>query len=211
MSKKDPTAPGVAREVEQSGALCLAFANSAAPRTDGRRSAKADLWLPLRGYDDLVVWGQRTGILGAFDGERLTRAAAVHPDRAAVVFGRGFELRAALLRIFTALAAGRQPRPKDLEILNGVLAESLPARRVVPGTDGFRWDWGGDGDALDRVLWPVVHSAGDLLTSADHRLLRQCAGSGCRRLFIGRNRRRLWCDMNVCGSRSKRRRHRSPV
>lgn len=211
MSKKDATAPSIAREVEQSGALCLAFANSAAPHTDGRRSSKADLWLPLNDYDDLVVWGQRTGILGALDGERLTRTAAARPDLAAAVLTRGFELRATLLRIFTALAAGRQPRPKNLEILNAVLAESLPARRVVPGTDGFRWDWGGDGDALDRVLWPVAQSAGDLLTSADHRRLRQCAATGCRRLFIDRNRRRLWCDMNVCGSRSKRRRHRSPV
>lgn len=127
------------------------------------------------------------------------------------MFARGFELRAALLRIFTALAVGRQPRPQDLETLNAVLAESLPARRVVPGTDGFRWDWGGDGDALDRVLWPVAQSAGDLLTSTDHRRLRQCAASGCGRLFIGRNRRRLWCDMNVCGNRAKRRRHKARV
>lgn len=29
--KKDSPAPGVAREVEQSGALCMAFANSAVP------------------------------------------------------------------------------------------------------------------------------------------------------------------------------------
>jgi predicted RNA-binding Zn ribbon-like protein len=205
MPKRHPSQPAFAREVEQSGALCLAFANSAVPRTDGRRSSTAAPWLPLRGYEDLVVWGQRAGLVGALDGERLVRTAKARPDLAAAVFARGLELRAALLRIFTALAAARQPAAKDFEPLNAVLAASSPARRIVPGIDGFRWDWGGDDEALDRMLWPVAQSAGDLLASADHRRLRQCAAVECRKLFLGR-KRRLWCDMNLCGNRAKRRR-----
>jgi len=35
--------------------------------------------------------------------------------------------------------------------------------QVVSTTDGFTWEWTADEDVLDRMLWPVAHSAADFV------------------------------------------------
>ena len=71
--------------------------------------------------------------------------------------------------------------------------------------------WGGAGsvDALERVLWPVVRSAADLLTSPERGRVRRCGGANCDWLFMdnSRNHSRRWCDMGSCGNRAKARRY----
>jgi predicted RNA-binding Zn ribbon-like protein len=66
-----------------------------------------------------------------------------------------------------------------------------------------------DSPDLDRVLWPAVVSAAELLTSDDLGRVRECASERCAWLFLDRskNQSRRWCDMTVCGNRSKARRH----
>ena len=194
----------VPRELERAGALCLAFANTAAPgRDDRRRDPRVAIAVRLESYAELGTWAQRMGILGAAEGERLRRAASERPEDAAAVVARAVELRASLMRIFTALAGSKEPRAEDLDTVNG----ALRARWIVPGPSGFRRDWVGDAQALDRVLWPVAHSAVELLSCEQHRKVRQCATKGCFRLFVYGDRRRRWCDVNICGSRARGRRH----
>ena len=55
------------------------------------------------------------------------------------------------------------------------------------------------------MLWPIAHSAAELLSSKKYARVNQCAAKGCYRLFVG-NKRRKWCDANTCGSRLKGRR-----
>ncbi|MCP3959093.1 MAG: hypothetical protein GY719_14680, partial [bacterium] len=66
-----------------------------------------------------------------------------------------------------------------------------------------------DGDNLDRMLWPVASSAGDLLSTKHHRNVRQCAGEGCDLLFVDRSggSPRKWCSMRACGNKVKSLRH----
>jgi predicted RNA-binding Zn ribbon-like protein len=59
-------------------------------------------------------------------------------------------------------------------------------------------------------MWPVVHSAAELLTSPHLDRVRQCADDrGCGFLFFdtSRNGSRRWCSMESCGNRAKARRH----
>lgn len=200
-------ASDVPREYERAGALCVAFVNTEVPSPD-RRFNEADEG-PAHRFDDyseLVMWGQRMGTLTAAEGELLGREAAARPQEAAAVLVRVREVRAALMRLFTALALGREPRAQDLGTLNAALG--VP--RVVPGSGPleFRRQSGGDPLALDRVLAAMTHSAADLLISGELKRLRQCGAEECRRLFVHRSSRRLWCDMNTCGSRLKARRRR---
>ncbi len=180
---------GAPRELERAGALCVAFANTEVPRPD-RRFNEADEGSAQRfgDYAELLRWGQRMGILTAAEGELLGREAAAHPRQAATELAGIRELRAALMRCFTALAFGREPRPEDLATLNAALG----AQRVVPGSGrlDFRREPGGDPLALDRVRTAVAHSAADLLSSAELKRLRQCGADGCRRLFVHRSSRR---------------------
>ena len=97
----------------------------------------------------------------------------------------------------------------DLDALNATLARALPHLRIVPEADAYAWNWAGEEDALDSMLWPVARSAGDLLTSDELKRVGECQGDGCGWLFLdmSRNRSRRWCDMGDCGNRAKARRH----
>jgi predicted RNA-binding Zn ribbon-like protein len=60
------------------------------------------------------------------------------------------------------------------------------------------------------MLWPILRSAAEVLTSEKRTRLGQCADDrGCGWLFLdtSKNRSRRWCDMEDCGNRAKARRH----
>ena len=83
--------------------------------------------------------------------------------------------------------------------------------RLVPTRGGVAWAWADDDGALDRVLWPVVWSAVELLTSADLGRIKECPGGGegpCAWLFVdtSKNAIRRWCSMAECGGEAKSRR-----
>jgi predicted RNA-binding Zn ribbon-like protein len=92
--------------------------------------------------------------------------------------------------------------------INAELATAGTHLRVVESDGGFGWGWE-DGDALDRVLWPVARAAAELLVAGDLSRIGQCAGEECQWLYVdtSRNHSRRWCDMNDCGNRAKARRH----
>jgi predicted RNA-binding Zn ribbon-like protein len=163
----------------------------------------------LNSYSDLVRWGRHTGLLKEREARTLALEAAKHPKKASAVLKRALALRETLFRVFSAIMDGRQAEAADIESLNLSLSDALSRLRLRPASEGYQWEWtGGDAD-LERVLWPVVRAAGELLTSEQLSLLRQCPGDGCAWLFLdtSRNKSRRWCTMEVCGNRSKARRH----
>jgi predicted RNA-binding Zn ribbon-like protein len=131
------------------------------------------------------------------------------PDSAAAALDRAIELRAVIYRTFSALAARRQPRPRDLVALNGALRDVLPRLELRPSAGGLEWAWASTRDELDWMLWSIVRSAADLLTSQDLGRVRECARQGCDWLFVdtSKNHSRRWCSMDLCGSRVKARRY----
>lgn len=184
------------------GALCLDFANT----TGDRRFCHEE---KLAACNELLRWFAEAGVLGEDRRSRLSREAARRPRVAGAFFRHAIRLRERLYRIFSALAAGRSPGKSELEQLNRDLAAALRNLRVEPAGEGFAWSWAPSANGFDRLLWPVVRSAGDLLTSEEAGLVRECASERCSWLFVDRSRthRRRWCDMKVCGNRAKARRH----
>ena len=200
MGKKERTASNLELV---GGRLCLDFANTVSSRTEVVRREY------LTTYCQLVAWSRHAGILTDGEAEALLRNATRRPDEAAAVLDRAIVLREAIYRIFSTIAGHQEPEDADLNALNGVLHEALARLEVRPSTDGFEWAWVLDEDGLDRMLWPAVRSAADLLTSEDLTRVRQCAREGCDWLFVdsSKNRSRRWCMMGVCGSRVKARRY----
>ena len=188
----------------QEGWLCLDFANTA------EWHASDEPVEELNGYADLVTWAQLRGVLTDRETAHLLQIARVRPADAAAVLNQAVALREVIYRIFSAVAAGGSPDTGDLAALNAAAAQALAHLRVVRTQAGFDWDWDGDEDALDQMLWPVVHSAVDLLTSEELDRVGECADDrGCGWLFLdtSRNRSRRWCSMEDCGNRAKARRH----
>lgn len=181
--------------------LCLNFANTLhrglAPRDHMSR------------YTELVDWARRSGALTDSEARRLLRAARRQRVAAAAVLRRGLALREAIYRVLAAAADRRPARLADLAVVNAAVTGAAALARIVARGEGFAWEWMGDRDALDRPLWSVARSAAEVLTSGALAAVRECASPVCTRLFIdtSRNRTRRWCDMAVCGNRTKVRRY----
>lgn len=186
------------------GKLCLDFANTVSTRVGPLHREY------LTRYADLVEWSRHVGVLTDREAQRFGREAARRPDEAAAVLGQALAIRETIYRIFAAIARQQSPTKADVAALNDVLVEALGRLRVLPSGDVFEWQWVQDSQALDVMLWPIVRSAADLLTSSGLRRVRQCARrEGCDWLFVdtSKNQSRRWCSMRMCGSLDKARRY----
>lgn len=162
-------------------------------------------------YDDLVRFGRSAGTLTVTQARRLSEEAGRQPVRAVAVLRRAIALREAIWRVFDAFAKDARSDPADLALIHDEELAALRHARIAQTGSSVHYEWS-DENVLDRPLWAIARSAGDLLRSeADRRLVRECGSDTCEWLFIDRSRNhtRRWCDMNDCGNRAKQRRMRA--
>lgn len=185
------------------GRLSLDFANTLA----WRGSSNQHEW--LSSYSELISWGQHAGILSDSEAQLLLIEAKLRPEEASAVLKRAITLRESVYRIFSAIVDGTSPKPEDLNILNTELSEAMAQSLIAPTSSGFFWAFDAKGNKLYQMLWPIVRSAADLLTSKEANRVSKCLAKDCGWLFLdmSRNRTRRWCDMKDCGNRAKARRH----
>jgi predicted RNA-binding Zn ribbon-like protein len=187
------------------GAVCLDFVNT----VDGRSASEPKELLAT--YSDFLAWGEQAGALTSNEARGLRRRARDRPKTAAAVVSQGHELREALFGVFSAAASGQPVPATALERVNEALPAALTRLRVEATAGGYSWSWHSPPERLDRVLWAVVRSAADLLTSPELSRVRECSPRTCGWLFLdkSRNHTRRWCDMSTCGNQDKARRHRA--
>lgn len=162
----------------------------------------------LNSYSDLVGWSRAAGLLAENEARCLLEEAADHSTEVSAVLVKAIELREAIYRIFSAIANEEEPDRKDLSYLNEALIKALMQAQIVPTSNGFEWRWVTGKDSLDQMLWPIAHSAIELLFSEELNRVGECADDrGCGWLFFdtSRNRIRRWCSMDDCGNRAKSR------
>ena len=188
----------------ESGWLCLDFANTVEWHLSDH---------PVEGltsYAALIAWARTINLLPDRIAQQLLRAADQHPTEAARVLDRAVALREAIYHLFSAVASGRSPAAEDQATFNSELSRSMAKSCLVWNKANFDWGRQGEDGDLDQVLWWVLRSATDLLTSEDVKRVGVCADDrGCGWLFYdtSRNRTRQWCSMRGCGNRAKARRH----
>ena len=185
------------------GHLALDFANSVSRRDSPQRTVEH-----LRNYRDLVAFARQTGILSQDQAEGLEWRAFTNSRAGLRALRTAVGLREAIYRVFHALANGKPASAPDVRRIDKAVHAVLH-RRHIAGEDGsYRWQWDANLD-LQRVIWPVIESAAQLLTSPEVKRVRQCQASDCYWLFLdtSRNHSRRWCSMEACGNREKARRH----
>jgi predicted RNA-binding Zn ribbon-like protein len=184
------------------GHLALDFANTVEGTPEGEMEREH-----LFGYEDLVFWGYRVGLLSEEDSERLLRERQQRPAKADAIYAQALEFRGHLYVVFRAVAKGDSPPAERVEALRWFECEALSHAKLVPiGDGGFKWEWAIGGE-LAGMLWPVAHSATELLTSGPLGRVKSCVG--CNWLFVdqSRNKSRRWCTMEECGIHAKMRRY----
>jgi predicted RNA-binding Zn ribbon-like protein len=187
----------------KTGWLCLDFANT----VDWHASNSPVE--TLNTYSDLVEWSANRGTISRDAKDALIRKSEEKPIEAQAALEKAREVRENIYQIFSDTAHGNPITTIELKGFNKALASMLSHSRLAPSEGGLRWDWDSRSDKLDSVMWPVVRSAVDLMTSEAIRRVGQCADEkGCGWLFwdSSRNRSRRWCDMRDCGNRAKVRR-----
>ncbi len=186
-------------------ALCLDFVNTVSSYlSDEPREY-------LTSYAALVDWSKHAGILDEQMVQQLHAGAAQRHVETTAIWQHAIALRTALHRIFAATAHGDAAPDEELATFNEALASAMRHARIERLEGKYVWTWKEEEQALDRMLWPIVHSAAELLTEGDLTRVRQCSGERCGWLFVdtSKNRSRRWCDMQDCGNVAKVRRFRT--
>jgi predicted RNA-binding Zn ribbon-like protein len=139
----------------------------------------------------------------------MLQEATLHPANAKVILERAINIREALYRIFSSTANHRPPNAADINTLNAELSTTTAHMCLRPTGITGPWKCIFEDKKLDRMLWLIVHSATELLTSDKLDRVCECQGENCGWLFLdmSRNRSRKWCDMKDCGNRTKAQRH----
>jgi predicted RNA-binding Zn ribbon-like protein len=186
----------------KTGWLCLDFANT----VDWHASENPVE--SLNKYADLIEWSAKRGIISGDAKDVLLRKSEEKPVEAEAVVEKAREIRENIYQILSDTVHGKPIKIADLKGFNRALAGTLSHSRLAPYEGGLRWDWDSHPHKLDSVIWPVVRSAVDLMTSEAIKRVGQCADDRCGWLFwdSSRNRSRRWCDMKDCGNRAKVRR-----
>ena len=184
-----------------SGSLCLDLANTWGDRSDPGDDG-------LKGYHELLGWAHGAGLVNDRERGELEKLAHAETAKSFGAFRTALELRETVFRLCSSVAAGEQPTERDVAALNAAL-ETVPRQRLCRGAECCEWEWPEGKPEFRRLLWPVIQSAADLVSSPDVARIRECDAPDCNWLFLDRSRggRRRWCDMSVCGNRAKARRY----
>jgi len=184
------------------GELCLDFINTLDDRPVPERRKEL-----LLTYQDLANWAVQAGAVSTLQRAELLREAGNHPKAANRALSNAVALRECLYRIISNILRNRRASSDDLAAFNSYQREALSNLQLKEARGDYRLGWKDDPSQLDSILWPIVRSASDLLTSPDLENVHECDMATCRWLFVDRskNHRRRWCDMKICGNRDKAR------
>ena len=181
------------------GALCLDFVNTINSRVNPEHDY-------LIQYSDLVGWTKKVGILPPAQGDQLQKRAKQKIEDAKKTFEAAQTLRELLYRLFSNVAKGSEPNKKDMETFITAYGEAISHGQLLKKEDHYVPIWKVD-EAFDAMLWPIIHSAGELLLSNELGQVKECPGCGWLFLDTSKNQSRRWCSMNTCGARDKMRRY----
>jgi len=183
------------------GHLALDFANTLDNRYDPERLLEL---LPT--YERFLAFAKQSGII---TGQQMRRILLETSERnARYTHDQVIELRETLYFLFRSVASGRPPDQSCLRTLNRFLADTRIPDAIVWRKPDFSRACRDLAERPDGPLWPVIDAAANLLTSPDRHYVHECGEETCRWLFLDRskNHSRRWCDMQICGNRSKARR-----
>jgi predicted RNA-binding Zn ribbon-like protein len=184
----------------------LDFANTLDNRYDRKRLIEL---LPT--YECFQAFTRQSGVI---TGQQVRRLLSETSERdARHTLEQVIELRETLYFLFMSVAIGQPPDWFCLQTVNRFLMDSPVPDSIVWRKPDFIRSCRDLAETPMGPLWPVIKAAANLLTSPDRHDVHECGEAACRWLFLDRskNHSRRWCDMRVCGNRSKARRFHARV
>ena len=189
------------------GNLALDFANTESGRNGSQHLNH------IQSAADVIIWARHAAVI---DDVTAAAAQSALKENLTGLFAEGLALRQTIYEINATLAAGRTPAPKSMQALAHTHGKTLQSAVLVAKNGKYSWAWRPNDELADAILGPIAQAALVLLMQQDHARIKQCHGNHCGWLFYDstKNNSRRWCDMSVCGNRSKiralRKRRESP-
>jgi predicted RNA-binding Zn ribbon-like protein len=183
------------------GHLALDFANTLDYRYDPDRLI--DL---LPSYERFLAFCRQSGITTAAQMSKLLDGLSAPGRQRVLKEVIGF--REALYSLILSAVHDRRPDESHLRTLNGFLSEARAVDEIVWHKRRFVRSLHDVTEQPHGPLRQVVDAAVALITSSDICNVRECSEKTCRWFFLDRSRNhsRRWCDMQLCGNRSKAKR-----
>ncbi|HSE42156.1 MAG TPA: CGNR zinc finger domain-containing protein [Acidobacteriota bacterium] len=181
------------------GDLSLDFVNT----VDVRPTDHPNELLPT--YTECFSWAHQAGLITRMQELNLMKKASRNPREAESARKYAIAMRECLFQILSQKIERKEIPKSLLEKWNKYVQRTMDYYELVPGKEGFEWRCIADPLEFDSFLWPVIHSAVQLLTGSDADRIRRCAQDYCDWLFLDESKRgnRRWCDMSICGNRAK--------
>jgi predicted RNA-binding Zn ribbon-like protein len=170
-------------------------------------------WLEhLQTAQNAVDWARHAKVLTGADAKRLHQRVSTNRRLAGKLLEGMRELRELIHSVGVDIAATTKARRKHMDDLVRIHAACLSRARLVPSASTFAWVWDPVDCPVEAILGPVALSALSVLTGSDLSRIKRCPGDHCGWLFFDatKNKRRRWCEMEVCGNRAKQKRRRLP-
>jgi predicted RNA-binding Zn ribbon-like protein len=194
------------------GALAFDLTNTSSGRGGPR-------WLEhLQTAQNVIDWARHTKILTGADAKRLHQLVSTNRRLADKLLAGMRELRELIHSVGVDIAATSRARRKHMDDLVRIHAGCLSRARLIPCASTFAptfpstfvWVWDPLDSPVEAILGPVALSALSVLTGSDLSRIKRCPGDHCGWLFFDatKNKRRRWCEMEVCGNRAKQKRRR---
>jgi predicted RNA-binding Zn ribbon-like protein len=183
------------------GHLALDFANTLDYRYDPDRLI--DL---LPDYERFLAFCRQSGVITGQQMRKLLDGLSASDSRR--VLKEVIDFREALYFLILSAVQDRRPDESHLRALNRILSEVRASDEVVWHKRRFDRRSREVTERPDGPLRQIVDAAVGLITSSDIDHVRECGEETCRWLFLDRSRNhtRRWCDMQLCGNRSKAKR-----
>ncbi len=164
----------------------------------------------LENYSDLIDWAHKAGIIDETAAEKLTRLGRKDPKAVHKVYKKALVVREAIYRIFISLVNGEVPDNEDIQLLNRKSGAAREHQKLRFDSGEFKWDLELQDQEPAGIIWQIVLSASELLTSGDLGRVKECCGDDCGWLFLdtSKNGSRQWCSMQDCGNLAKVRKFR---
>jgi len=182
------------------GNLSLNFVNTIHDRYEEPRQDY------LNNYTDLVGWAHYAGGINTVQRNNLLRYSQNQPDETEKIFGEAIQLRETIYSYTLCLINEEKVSSEDAEFINQWLSKAFSNLELTQLKNAYLLDWKEEHFGLESVLWPIIKSFAELMTSDSRNRIKLCSSCGWMFVDGSKNNSRRWCSMETCGNRVKARR-----
>jgi predicted RNA-binding Zn ribbon-like protein len=161
----------------------------------------------LHNYLDLITWANFADAINSSQKKRLLQRSRENQEEANQVYKDSIQLREAIYQCVVSLINRDEVPAVNMQVINQWVSKAFSNLELAQLDNSFVLDWKAENSGLESVLWPIIRSFADLVTSDDRGRIKQCSNCGWVFVDNSKNKSRRWCSMETCGNRVKAQRH----